>query len=108
MHACTHAHTHTRTHTHTGLFYEHAGNGVYQNMCFEEASKLNVGTGQKTFVRKSPPVTTQTLTQSKASITPKHMGEFNCTYISQTDYCRTSLNCECLLIVNCEFFFRTQ
>ena len=47
--------THTYTHMHTlpGLYYEHACNAVYQEMCFHEASKLNQGHSPKTFITPS-------------------------------------------------------
>ena len=47
--------THTCTHMHTlpGLYYEHACNAVYQEMCFHEASKLNQDHSPKTFITPS-------------------------------------------------------
>ena len=36
-----------------GLYYEHACNAVYQEMCFHEASKLNQGHSPKTFIAPS-------------------------------------------------------
>ena len=41
------------THIHTGLYYEHACNADYQEMCFHEASKLNQGQCEKTFITPS-------------------------------------------------------
>ena len=49
----SHTHTHTCTHTYAGLYYEHACNAVYQEMCFHEASKLNQGYSPKTFITPS-------------------------------------------------------
>ncbi len=34
----------------TGLYYELVSNGVYQEMCFQEANKLNLGHCAKTFI----------------------------------------------------------
>ena len=74
-----------------GLYYEHACNAVYQEMCFHEASKLNKGHSPKTFIAapsRQEGVTTQqsggtqstnlanksTITQSKASVGSKPQG----------------------------------
>ena len=67
------------------LFYEHSGNGVYQDMCYQEANKLNSSHTQKTFVTQgggagqTPPVAggagqKAACSQSKASITSKQTG----------------------------------
>ena len=69
-----------------GLFYEHSGNGVYQDMCYQEANKLNSSHTQKTFVTPGggavvtpPPVAggagqKAACSQSKASISSKQTG----------------------------------
>ena len=78
------------THIHTGLYYEHACNVVYQEMCFHEASKLNQGQCAKTFItqsRQGGVATQQTggahstnlanksaITQSKVSVASKPAG----------------------------------
>ena len=38
---------------HAGLYYEHACNAVYREMCFHEASKLNQGQSARTYVTPS-------------------------------------------------------
>ena len=76
---------------HPGLYYEHACNAVYQEMCFHEASKLNQGQSAKTFITSSRQegggATQQngathstnianklTITQSKVSVSSKPPG----------------------------------
>ena len=73
-----------------GLYYEHACNSVYQEMCFHEACKLNQGHSPKTFIAPSRQggVATQqsgavqstnlanksAITQSKVSVASKPAG----------------------------------
>ncbi|XP_064394779.1 cilia- and flagella-associated protein 70-like isoform X2 [Halichondria panicea] len=52
-----------------GLYYELSGNGVYQEMCFHEASKLNLGQSAKTFIT---PIKTK-----PCSISHPHSGSKN-------------------------------
>ena len=67
------------------LFYKHSGNGVYQDMCYQEANKLISSHAQKKFVTpgggagQTPPVAggagqKAACSQSKASITSKQTG----------------------------------
>ena len=72
-------------HKFIGLFYEHSGNGIYQDMCYQEANKFNSSHAQKTFVTpgggagQTPPLAggpgqKAACSQSKASITSKQTG----------------------------------
>lgn len=57
-----------------GLHYEHAGNKLMQDMCFNTAEKLLVGSESKTFLKicepvvQSLPISNQAMTQSKVSL----------------------------------------